>query len=178
MGQTEANKFWSWMIEYVADQERIVLPNLGVFTLKQKYNFFIHFKPTGKFRQALKDGYKPGMYFTGDKDPKASTETWGPIIKKQGTTDNLSLHRRLIWEYAQVSGVELSEAANIIGRAINTMTRDLLERGRTTLTPRWNLSIKYVYSKSRWSHYMQHCVIITDMTTEGIASTISTHNIE
>jgi len=148
--------FWEWFLKQIIFKERLTLPNLGVFSLQYRYEEYeIDFKATGSFKKALQLSQHleldQSLYFTGDRHPSISVKKWGPIIRRTNNVGNLSLHRRLIWDFAQETELTLDDSANICSTEINRMTAELLKNKTVSLLPEWHMK-REIDAKIQWQN--------------------------
>lgn len=170
--------FWTWLIGYIVLKERVTLPNFGVFSLQYKNNYYIHFKATGSFKKALRlnqiSELGEVLYFTGDRHPATSVKKWGPIIKGTKDLSNLSLHRRLIWDFAQETRLTLEDSANICSTEINRMTTELLKNNTVSLLPEWHMR-RHIKSKKQQKDNESTSIYSHQITSTVDSDKISVH---
>lgn len=176
MDNHTSTTFWEWFLKQIIFKERLTLPNLGVFSLQYRYEKYeIDFKATGAFKKALQlsqhSELDQSLYFTGDRHPVFSVKKWGPIITRTSNVSNLSLHRRLIWDFAEKKCLTLEESANICSTEINRMTVELLKNKTVSLLPEWHMKREIDAKKQGQDHNS------TSICSHLIASTIDSEKI-
>ena len=154
----EHQQFWTWFMRHVCEVNRVMIPNIGTFTLCYKNErFYIRFKSTGNFGgvyQNKMNQREMNNHIFGEEFAVQNALIWGPIVAKKQSLKNLSQQRRLMWYYAQHQGIDVVASARIVSSALHELCSKLLNERRIDLTEHWEIQCRdtspYFYTNNRY----------------------------
>jgi len=138
--------FWIFLLlRVVSNPNKTILPNYGTFQkiIRPSRSYYIQYTSFGliQLRRTRigylmkKDGYtsRPASFavhfrpgegwkkgtFGGDKFPKKSVLIWGPVAKKSNGACELSIRRRLAWDFHLYTKRSLLECAEVVEKALH-----------------------------------------------------------
>ena len=165
----EHQQFWTWFMRHVCEVNRVMIANVGTFTLSYKNErFYIRFKPTGYFGFVYRNttgAMRLQPHIFGEEFPVQNAKIWAPIVMKNNSISQLSQQRQLMWHYAEHRSIKISVSAQIVSSAIQTLCSTILHERRIELTPHWeilcydtsrydNRNTRYIYSRIGHTHLL------------------------
>ena len=154
----EHQQFWTWFMRHVCEVNRVMIANIGTFTLDYKHErFYIRFKPTGYFGSVYRNKRNERRIQSrifGEEFAVQNALIWGPIVAKKQSLKKVSQQRRIMWYYAEHRGIEIADSARIVSSALQELCSKLLNERRINLTDHWEIRCQdaspYYYTNNRY----------------------------
>ena len=173
----EHQQFWTWFMRHVCEVNRVMIANIGTFTLCYKNEqFYIRFKPTGYFggvyvNKMNQREIKNRIF--GEEFAVQNALIWGPIVAKKQSLKKVSQQRRLMWYYAEHQNIQVTDSARIVSSALQELCSKLLNERRIDLTEHWTIQCRdaspYFYTNNRYVYSrIGHNHLVDVMSQMGI----------